>query len=173
MSLHSLDEIQREVLRLASKIDASGYALPTFGYSEDFARPHIEVNESGYHYVVIERGEEQERITTFDLDELLYLVFKSVTFGMAGGYELTHRVEGQDNRRLHFHKQLELMSVLSPRWASQSAQEQQAILRQYPYDDAADARVRLTVALRGQGHTPEEAWKLACERYPLPAGKGG
>jgi hypothetical protein len=173
MTLLSLDEIEREVLRLASRIDASGGLLPTFGYSEDFARPHIEVNEAGYHYVVIERGQEQDRVTTSDLDELLYLVFKSVTFTLAGSYELKHRVEGRDNRRLHFQKQLELMHLLSPQWSDRQAAEQNRILQQYPYDDASDARVRLTVQLRAQGHTPDEAWALACKRYPLPLGKGG
>jgi hypothetical protein len=173
MNLLSLDEIKREVLRLASQIDASGGLLPTFGYSEDFAHPHIEVNEAGYHYVVIERGQEQERVTTTDLDELLYLIFKSVTFALAGSYELKHRAEGRDNRRLHFQKQLELMHILSPQWSDRKAAEQQKILQQYPYDDASHARVRLTVQLRAQGHAPDEAWQLACKRYPLPLAKDG
>jgi len=49
----TLDAIKSEVDRLAAKIGASGYILPTYGRSEDLARPHIEVDSRGYHYVVV------------------------------------------------------------------------------------------------------------------------
>jgi hypothetical protein len=50
-----------EIDDLAQRIGASGLILPTYGRSEDFARPYIEVDDSGYHYVVVERGQEMER----------------------------------------------------------------------------------------------------------------
>jgi hypothetical protein len=59
--LLSLEEIKSEIDDLAQRIGASGLILPTYGRSEDFARPHIEVDDSGYHYVVVERGQEMER----------------------------------------------------------------------------------------------------------------
>src|SRR4051812_25189682 len=98
----ALPEIEAEINRLAAKVGASGYVLPTYGRTQDGARPHIEADSCGYHYVVVERGQELRRDTTHDLDELLYHVFESVTFSLACDYERAHRIAGQDFRRQLF-----------------------------------------------------------------------
>ena len=172
MTLHSLEEIEAAVLRLARLIGASGTALPTFGHSDDGARPHVEVDARGYHFVVVERGQELERFTTGDLDALLCRVFESATFELACGYELAHRVEGRDFRRLLFQHQVELLARLSPGWAEREAADHARILQAHPFDDASEARVRLAVELQGGGHTPDAAWARASERYPLPQPEG-
>ena len=92
--MNTLPKIEAEINRLAAIVGASGYVLPTFGRTEDGARPHIEADAHGYHYVVVERGLELQRNTTRDLDELLYHVFKSVTFSLACDYECAHRIAG-------------------------------------------------------------------------------
>lgn len=131
----TLEAIKSEVESLAAKIGASGYVLPTYGRSEDFARPHIEIDSRGYHFVVVERGQELKRITTTDLDQLLRHVFDCVTFELACRYELAHRVEGQDCRRLIWQHQKELLQTLSTRWAALLAQQIEEILRKHPYND--------------------------------------
>ena len=100
--MNTLPKIEAEINRLAAIVGASGYVLPTFGRTEDGARPHIEADAHGYHYVVVERGLELQRNTTRDLDELLYHVFKSVTFSLACNYECAHRIASQDCRRQLF-----------------------------------------------------------------------
>jgi hypothetical protein len=158
--MKSLAEIKSEVDRRAALIGAAGqYSLPTYGHSEDGARPHIEVDSRGYHFVVEERGQELSRITTHDLDELLYRIFQCVTSHLAAAYELAHRVETQDCRSLAFQRQVELLSQLSPSWAEREADEHQRILRAHPLDDQVAARVRLSAQI---------GWKRACEQYPLP-----
>ena len=131
----TLSEIEAEVNRRAAKVGATGYVLPTYGRTEDGARPHIESDSRGYHYVVVERGQELRRDTTSDLDELLYQVFESVTFSLACDYEGRHRVAGQDSRRLLFARQLQLLSMLSPAWAEREARDHQRILQQHPFND--------------------------------------
>ena len=163
-----LTAIQAEVERLAAVIGASGYDLPTYGYSEDFARPHIEVDAGGYSYVVVERGQELSRMTTPDLDELLYCVFESVTFSLAVKYELAHRIEQQDGRQIMFRRQIELLRMLSVAWADRQSADQDRILREHPLDDQASIRARLTGQLRQQGYSADAADRSACERYPLP-----
>src|SRR5258706_3965946 len=116
MATADLARIRSEVSRRALSIGASGYVLPTYGQSEDAARPHIEADGRGYHYVVVERGQELKRVTTQDLDDLLYAVFEGVTFSLACDYELSHRQEKVDSRRLLFAKQLELLGRLEQRW---------------------------------------------------------
>src|SRR5262245_31255070 len=131
--MQSLSEIKAEVDRRAALIGAAGHhALPTYGHTEDLARPHVEVDSRGYHFVVVERGHEQERFTTCDLDALLFRIFKGVTHDLAFAYELANRVETQDCRRLGFRLQVELLAVLSPSWAERKAQEHERILRENP-----------------------------------------
>ena len=166
--IYSLNEIKSEVNRLAAQIGVPADVLPTYGYSIDGVHPHIAVDARGYHYVILERGEELSRATTVELDELLYCIFKDVTFDLACKYELKHRVENQDSRRMIFQHQVELLARLSPSWGELKAQEHQKILEQHPYDDQANLRAALAKTLRGQGLSPESAWKVACEQYPFP-----
>lgn len=135
-TLYSLDEIKSDIDRLAAQIGAPEDVLPTYGYSEDGARPHIEVDLGGYHYVIVERGQEISRVTTHELDELLYYVFEAVTFALACQYELKHRVKNQDFRRLLFRRQIELLSILSSKWAEIEARDHERILRQHPFQDS-------------------------------------
>jgi Immunity protein 63 len=158
--MKSLAEIKSEVDRRAALIEAAGHhALPTYGHTEDGARPHIEVDSRRYHLVVVERGQEQSRFTTGDFDELLYRIFQSVTSDLAFSYELAHRVETQDCRRLAFKRQVELLKQLSSNWGEREADEHQRILREHPFDDQSAIRARLSA---------EVGWKRACEQYPLP-----
>jgi hypothetical protein len=155
----TLPQLKSEVDRLAEKIGASGYTLPTYGRTEDGARPHIESDSRGYHYVVVERGQELSRFTTVELDNLLYRVFADVTFDLACEYELAHRIESQDSRRLMFQRQIDLLRTLSHEWVERQSQEHDRILRANPYDDCSGVRVCLATEL---------GWAKACEAYPLP-----
>ena len=139
MELLTLEAVRAEVERLARKIHAPAHALPTYGRTEDGARPHIEVDDRGYHWVVVERGKEYERVTTTSLDELLDRTFACVTHDMAFGYELAHRVDSQDCRRIAFRRQLELLEALSPAWAERRRREQEEILQRNPFNDRKDS----------------------------------
>ena len=164
----ALAEIKTQVDELADKIGASGSVLPTYGRTEDGARPHIEADARGCHLVVVERGQELSRMTTGVLDDLLYAVFEGVTASLASDYELAHRRDNEDPRRIMFSRELELLSVLSPAWAERHTQAIEGILRQHPFDDDALGRARLSASYREQGHSDASAWGMACERYPLP-----
>jgi hypothetical protein len=133
--LATLGEIKSEIDRRAALIGASGYVLPTYGRSEDFARPHIEVDNRGYHYVVVERGSELQRVTSPDLEEILYHVFQAVTFSLACAYEAKRRISGQDARRQLFERQVELLGKLSPEWAASRSEEHRQILQAHPFLD--------------------------------------
>lgn len=93
--MKTLSEIKAEVDRLAKIIEAGPDLNLTYGHREDEV-PNVEVDERGYHLVVIERGQVQSWFITRDLDDLLYHIFKNVTSGVAMGYELVHRIETQD-----------------------------------------------------------------------------
>jgi hypothetical protein len=166
--MNNLAQTKLEIERLARLIEAGPELLPTYGFSDGSGRPHVEVDASGYHYVESERGHEFDRWTTQELDELLFAVFRSVTFQMATEYELRHRVADKEPRRVIFPRQIELMSILSAKWAERLSIEKEKIVRLFPFDDNAHLRAVLTKELRDQGHSPEDAWRIACEKYPNP-----
>jgi hypothetical protein len=158
--MKTLTEIKTEVDRRAAMIGAVGHhSLPTYGHSEDGARPNIEVDLQGYHFVVVERGTERSRFTTRDLDELFYKIFQSVSFNLACDYELAHRIETQDFRRLLFKRQVDLLSEVSEGWGRRRSKEHEEILREHPFDDCCFVRLR--------GST-QFGWTKACEQFPLP-----
>lgn len=161
-----LSGVKTKIDALAKIIGAPENILPTYGRSEQTARPHIEVDSRGYHFVIAERGEEFERHTSFDLDEILYDVFQVVTFSLACKYELEHRVQGQDFRRIMFQHQEELLSKLSPSWGKRKAQEHAQILQNNPFDDVYDVRAAYAQELKEQGFPPEVRWKMVSEKYP-------
>ncbi len=159
--MKTLSEIKAEVDRLAKIIEAGPDLNLTYGHREDEV-PNVEVDERGYHLVVIERGQVQSWFITRDLDDLLYHIFKNVTSGVAMGYELVHRIETQDGRRLAFPKRVELLSQLSQNWGRRGAQEQKEILQEHPFDDQAWARL-------AQLHPPpQKGGTKAAEQLPLP-----
>jgi len=139
----TLAEIEVEVNRLARVIDADPPKLPTYGTTRDFGHQHVEVDAYHYHLVTVERGQELNRVSTKDLDELLYAVFNSVTFMLASDYASAHRKTAEDYRRLLFAHQLQLMNQLSPTWGQWKAEEVKRTLSKHPYNDAAFRGVRL------------------------------
>ena len=152
MTTLSLADIKAKTEELASLIDATTDLLPTYGYSRDFAYPHIEVDSNGLlHYVIVERGQELERKTTSDLDELLYWIFSDVTFSMANQHELKNRVADKDNRRILFAKQEELLGKLIINWQQKEREEHQRILLKYPFDDLGGLRTTYCRQLRNKG----------------------
>ena len=152
MTLYSLAGIKNKTEELALRIAAPADLLPTYGHSRDFGYPHIEVEANGLlHYVIVERGEELERKTTHDLDELLYWIFASVTFSMAGKFEVKNRLKDKDSRRIMFEKQEELLGILSDAWRQKEREEHQRILERHPFDDWAGLRAIYCGQLRQQG----------------------
>jgi hypothetical protein len=160
-----LSDIKIEVDKLAAKIDAPDMFLPTYGYSRDGAWPHIEVKDNLLYYVVIERGKELKRNSTTEINELLYWIFDSATFSMAGKYELAHREEARDFRRIMFAHQEKLLGLLYDTWQEKKIQEHQKILEKHPFDDLAGLRARYFATLRREGYK-DEIEKLAYEKYP-------
>jgi hypothetical protein len=128
----------------------------------------VEADARGYHYVVCERGGEIDRKVFPDLADLLYRIFSSIAFDWAVAYELEHRNEGRDCRRLIFERHVELLAGLSSDWAERASRDHEETLRAHPFDDCGSLRAVLAKELRDQGHSDDEAWRLACGRYPLP-----
>jgi hypothetical protein len=132
---HKESSLQERIDDLATKIHAPSKLLPTFYESNDFGRPHIEINDQGMHWVVVERSKELERKTTNDEEELLYWVFEAITFSMATEHELMNRIENEDFRRQLFSYQLKLLEALNPKWKVMRENEIKEVLKNAPFRD--------------------------------------
>ena len=113
----TLSALEAVVSALGKLIDAPLYMLPTFGRNEDAARPEIRVDEKGYHFVIIERGQQLEHLVFDKLEEILFQILEGITFSMACNYEVRNRVENQDFRIVLFTKQLQLLKHLDGAFA--------------------------------------------------------
>jgi hypothetical protein len=105
----NLSEIEFEIRNIAKLIDAPDQYLPTFGYTEGNARPHIEIQGEEFHYIINERGEEYKREITNEFHELKFLVFADVTFEMAVQLERKNRKKNEDFRIQMFQIQEDLL----------------------------------------------------------------
>jgi hypothetical protein len=124
-----LEFIKSQILKLANKINAPDVYLPTFGSSEDFARPHIEKTGNTYHWVVVERGQELERKSSDDINEILFHVFQAVTFEMACKWEVQNRKEDEDSRIQLFQKQEELLKLIDEDYYLKTKKRHDKLLR--------------------------------------------
>jgi hypothetical protein len=108
----NLSEIEFEIRNIAKLIDAPNQYLPTFGYTEGTARPHIDIQGEEFHYIINERGEEYKREITKEFHELIFLVFADVTFEMSVQLELKNRKKNEDFRIQMFQIQEDLLSKI-------------------------------------------------------------
>jgi len=166
MTRQTLQEVKNTVEELAAKISAPKIFLPTYGRSEDFAQPHIELNNQAFHYVIVERGQELLRKSTTDFDCLLYWIFENITSEMSSEYEVRNRIQSRDGRRMMFAKQQELLGELSRSWRQKKSKEHEKILQASPYDDLTLLRATYCMELRTSGRPEDEITKLAFARYP-------
>lgn len=128
----SLAQLRSRYSALCARLGAT---RPFHTTAQQDGSAHVEVTPHSYHYVVTERGTEFQRRQTADPDELLFWLMSDVTFSLAAGYELEHRVRGRDFRRLLFQKQIDLMAQLNAGWSERRRREIERILVSHPYDD--------------------------------------
>jgi len=102
----------------------------TFDYPTGDATPYIELNNNQFHFVVSERGTEIER-RKGNSDEVLELFFSYLTGSLGANYAAKHS-KRQNFRRVMFAKQIELLELLNPEWASAEVRRHQTILQKNP-----------------------------------------
>ncbi|MDH6145262.1 hypothetical protein P3T35_007317 [Kitasatospora sp. GP30] len=118
----TLGDVQAAVGDMAAKLGSvSRNDLVAFS-PQDGACPFVEVHGGILHWVVVERGQELQRRTTDNLNELLHWVALDATFSMAVRWELGQRGRfpaSRDTRIGWLAKQIELLHHLNTEWAEQ------------------------------------------------------
>ncbi len=137
-TLLTLPEVQTKVQELAQVLNAPPGYLPTYGYSTNIGHPHVEIDSQGYYYAAFDRDTVAMQHHTTEVDQLLYWIFVDVTWALASEYAKTHRNKSQDQRRLIFEHQVDLLNIVSPKWGERQRHEQERILEQHPFHDRMD-----------------------------------
>lgn len=93
------------------------------------------IDADGYHWVSYERGQENGRRSTRDVDELLFWFLEQTAFSLGCAYEFANRIEGPDFRRMVHAKQRELFDRLDLIWRARLEAKIAATLAVHPYLD--------------------------------------
>lgn len=133
----NIEEVKNYIYKLGTKIglEKNSKLYPFFSESEQVFNdgPSVYVDNTGYHYVVMERGKINKIIESVEIDDIIYTIFESITFSLASEYEASHRRIGEDSRKQLWEKQLELLGKINERFAEKCKQEIDRILKIAPY----------------------------------------
>ena len=158
------EHIKKCIEKLASIIDAPNHLLPTLGNSLD-SHPNIAVSNSGQlSYEIFERGVCEISINAVDLEHLLFIVFKDITYSMA--IKLTIEQPKIDIRRLEEQKQLELLGKLNVEWQQKERENQERKEIQFPFHDYEGKRHSYLRELLGNGFLYNEALEKVNIKFP-------
>ena len=131
-----LINVRENVEKYGALINVPSHLYPTYGYSDDGTHPHIEIDDlDQLFYVIVERGEVLKRDLALNMNHLLYMIFRDITFWISVSYEVEHRIMNEDFRRQLFAKQVELLGTLDVSWAQKMKEEINDILKTHPYVD--------------------------------------
>ena len=117
---------------MAEHLDVEPYYKVFHTSPQHDGAPHVETRSGKFEFVVTERGSELDRISGLDNDEVLYLLFKGITFVMATSYELRNRNSIGDGRAVWFPYQEKLMAGLRLSWEDRLKAEHEQILQRSP-----------------------------------------
>lgn len=123
------DEVSGMVDKYAAVIGLSAVALPTYDHGDGTGRPHVERDGDQYAWVVQEAGQELERRTTADLDELLFWIFRAAARSAVSRSDAV----GVEPRIAADAELLTRLGVLEPRWQVRELATVLRALRERPH----------------------------------------
>ena len=129
-----LDGIKTSIDILARKINAPRDLMPGYGHSIGEDHVYIKVDKHGQLYYVLVDSEGEYEYPSPDINDLLYRVFRSITFSMSAAFLVDNVNEKEDYLLQYFSKQLEFLSVLNKDWRNRAEQEHQVLLKPNPLD---------------------------------------
>ena len=133
--LLSISDLQKRVDAIVLNIGAPRLSINLSSSPFDDGTPYISFDNNKYNYICSERGTEFSRRVTDAEDELLYWIIFDLVHRIAFQYELKHRIDDSDGRRIAFPKVIELMTEINPIWGLKSQREIEMTLALAPYND--------------------------------------
>lgn len=93
------------------------------------------IDADGYHWVSYERGQENGRTSTQNVEELLFWFLEQAASSIGCAHEFANRIAGPDFRRMVHARQRELFARLGPEWSARLERRIAATLAEHPYLD--------------------------------------
>jgi Immunity protein 63 len=156
-----------EARRLAQRLGIPEEEIPTREVPA-FEGTFVRVSGGTLELVDVERGRPTATRMS-GVDELLYQVFRQITWNMACRYELLHRRRGEDFRRQLFAEHERLLGELRPAWAEAIHGHYERVLESYPFNDQMGRWSDRVDELMARGMSREEAAARANADFPLAA----
>jgi hypothetical protein len=119
--MDSISTIKSKYYKIAKKLNAPKLYSCFNTEPQHDGSAHVELKNGKYNYVVTERGEEYERKTTNDPDEILYWLISTLVYSISSNHELNNRDKNKDFRRKMFKKEVELITQISSEWGAKKA----------------------------------------------------
>lgn len=111
-----LSEIEEMVNKVNEDLCLDKNKLPSFGKSNENNPTFVMVNNEGYSFFEFNpyhyKKNQHLIISTLDVNELLFEIFKDATHEIAFDYELKNRIPNQDTRIVAFSKHIEILRLL-------------------------------------------------------------
>ena len=134
-----LEEIRNKIIDIGFQLglDTHSALYPAFSEPDKIFNEgaSIYVTPSQYHYVVFEKGKVIQHYKSEKIEDILYPLFKSITFVLASKYELKHRRGHGDTRGLRWEKELEFLKIVDREFYKKRKKEIEDILKDFPYTD--------------------------------------
>jgi len=137
-TMRSLSALKSAYSAIAERLSAPLESVRFAVTPQHDGSAHIESDGNVFAYVVTERGEEYERKTTINDDDVLYWLVSDLTREMASKFELAHRNPNADSRRMLFQKHMELLGTVDQGWQTRKQTEYETVLEQNPFRDTMD-----------------------------------
>jgi len=131
------ETLAAQLSTLLSQMHGRAIVHDAFRELEGDEGPLLRIDAEGYHLIWIERGQESSRQSTADAEGMIYRILADSAFSAGIAFELAHRVEGPDFRRMVHAKQRELFARLAPEWCVRLEAEIAEVLAENPYLDTA------------------------------------
>jgi|GEM_PF-5744845 len=115
-TLLKLSEIKEMVNKMNEELCLDKNKLPSYGVGNEYNPTFVVVNKVGYSFFEFNPYHNKKNqhliISTLNIDELLFEIFKDSTFFIGVNYEHEHRIPNQDTRIVMFNKHIEVLSSL-------------------------------------------------------------
>ena len=130
----NMDNLKSQMYRLATKIYAPESLLPLTGeyaraggkIGDNFrtdSHEYLDIDDSGYHLVCISRSIEIKRITSRDINEIMYYVSDYVTNCMSANSIMHLNLKNPEYLETFYKKQLSLLRQLNHSWSKRKRNE--------------------------------------------------
>ena len=131
------DEIKKRFFELNKKFQSKNDVFPLkFFIRHDGGGRHIEYDSTGKISLIgTDRGTDTCRLETYDIDELMYWIFRSAANARGRSYQREHRQPTEDARKVWFPIAVEEISRISKEWGDRMKKEQEEILLKHPFID--------------------------------------